>query len=83
LKGRFVLDRKYLGKNVHVAFFSQPDLYFYPHDEIYAAFSVSPHLGLKGKTQRWEEGGGRSWSSLPGWAKSMLLKYKVPDVTPD
>ena len=38
LKGRFVLDRKYLGKDIHIAFLHRDDLYLYPHDAIYDAF---------------------------------------------
>lgn len=81
LKARFILDKKYLGKGVHIAFLNLPDLYLYPHDQIYEAFSASPYLGSKGKTEGWEEAGARSWSSLPRWAEVMLINYKVPDVT--
>ena len=37
LKGRFTIDKKYLGKDLYIAFRLKSDWYVFPHDEIVTA----------------------------------------------
>ena len=40
LKGRFTLDKKYVGKNIWVCFKYRGDWYLYPHDEVISALAA-------------------------------------------
>lgn len=74
LKGRMTIDKKYLGKDIHIAFFNGDDCYVYPHDEM-----VEHILNLDkiGQSKSWIDGGGYSWRTPPVWAKDILNDYKV------
>lgn len=74
LKGRFTLDKKYIKKNIYIAFWQGEDCYVYPHDEI-----VEQVLG-DGRiesSKSWIEEGNYSWPTLPKWAINVLSKYKI------
>jgi len=77
LKARFVLDRKYCGKDIHMAFLHGHDLYLYPHDTVYDGFTASGVVGKRGKDDLWQSEGVRTWASLPKWAVNLLAEYKV------
>lgn len=80
LKARMVLDRKYLGKGLHIAFREGDRVFVYPHDEL-AAF-VDAH-GLIGEgAQRYHEHGVRHWPVLPGWAVGFLVPHEVKAPAP-
>lgn len=75
LKGRLVLDRKYEGKGIHVAFRDGEDFFIYPHDELLNAVY---RLGVIGEDAvRWNEQGSRSWHALPTWARQFLSDYRI------
>jgi len=77
LKGRFVLDRKYLRKDIHIAFLHRDDLFLYPHDTIYDSFQSKGIIGARGKDDLWQTEGVRTWASLPKWAVEMLAEYRL------
>ena len=75
LKARMVLDKKYLGKGLHIAFREGDRVFVYPHDEL-AAFVDTQGLIGEG-AQRYHEHGVRHWSVLPGWAKEFLAPHEI------
>ena len=74
VKGRFVLEKKYERRNIHIAFLAGNDCYVYPHDEVLG------HVLDRGEineTSSWRNNGLYSWPSLPKWASEILSAYKV------
>ena len=78
LKGRVTLDKKYLGKNLYIAYPVKREgcWYVYPHDIV-----MKQSLGSSSwfKTKSWEEKGGYSWRSPPKWLVKLLEPWKIPE----
>jgi hypothetical protein len=74
LKGRLTIDRKYDGRNIHVAFHHQGTWYLYPHDKVRDEFI---ELGLMVNSKSWLEKGGFSWPGLSVQLKKHMEQYVV------
>jgi hypothetical protein len=74
LKPGLVFDKKYCGKNLHIAFLAGGDCYVFPHDELLDAVLLRGQIG---ETTSWKIGGKYSWPSLPAWARELLAKHKI------
>jgi hypothetical protein len=74
LKGRFTLDEKYRGRELHVAFISGDTCFVYPHDVMLSAVE---ERGRIGNTVSWSQRGNYSWPSLPAWAAELLQPYRI------
>lgn len=74
LKGRLTLDRKYMGKEVHVAFFGGGACFIYPHDAFLQAALDQDKIN---DSASWRDQGSYTWPGIPGWAKPFLENYKV------
>lgn len=66
LKGRMVIDPKYAGKDIYIAFLDGPRCYLYPHDEMRDRIY---DLGYKFVS--------RSWPKLPEWARALLDEHRL------
>lgn len=77
LKGRLCLDKKYIGKDIHVAFLHGDDCFLYPHDELLA--TVISSGALNEESERWRDHGQRHWPQPPAWALQFLSEYKIAD----
>jgi hypothetical protein len=76
LKGRLFFSRKYLGKNLMMAFKDMRDnWYFYPHDEL--CESVHKINNFQNSEISWVDKGTYSWSRLPANLKTLLEPYKL------
>lgn len=75
LKGRLSVDKKYIGKDIHIAFLHREDCYVYPHDEFLDAIKYQGFL--QEQSNLWLEEGTRSWPLPPVWAFEMLSEYVV------
>lgn len=75
LKGRLCLDKKYVGKNIHVAFARGNDCFVYPHDELLAL--VLANGALDEQSERWRDHGQRHWPQPPVWALAFLAAYQL------
>ncbi|MDG5749158.1 hypothetical protein P8Q88_13335 [Qipengyuania sp. XHP0207] len=75
LKGRLCIDKKYLGKGIHIAFFHGDACYLYDHDALVQHLLDNSLIGDSSVT--WHEKGGRSWPSPPAWALKFLENYRV------
>ena len=76
LKGRLIIDRKYFGKGIHIAFLLGDDLYLYDHDGLVAHLEQNGLIGTDSVT--WHQQGLRSWPSPPAWAVTYLSDYRLP-----
>ncbi len=74
LKGRPCFYKKYLGKNLYVAFCSEGEWYLYPHDEVLD--QVLKQTGI-GKTESWPIKGGYSFPNLNVELERILHPYKI------
>jgi GNAT superfamily N-acetyltransferase len=75
LKGRLVIDRKYQGKGIHVAFLHGDDLYLYDHDALVVFMEATDKIGADSVT--WHQKGFRSWPSPPVWAITYLNEFRI------
>lgn len=66
LKGRMVIDPKYIGKSIYIAFMHGPHCYLYPHDVV--------RNQIYGLGYVFEA---RSWPILPKWAYNLLEEYRL------
>lgn len=75
LKGRLVIEKKYLGKGIHIAFILGDDCYIYDHDALVRHLDENGLIGAESVT--WHERGLRSWPSPPSWALTYLSEYRI------
>ena len=74
LKGRLSIDKKYNGKDAHIAFKENNQWYIYPHDKLRDELL---DMGLMSGTLSWEKRGIYNW---PGLTKSLtkhMTKYAI------
>ena len=75
LKGRFTVDKKYLGKGLYIAFPYQDTFYVYDHDLIVKQLE---HAKIYLDTASWIDGGNYSVNKLTNKAVlEMLAPYKL------
>jgi hypothetical protein len=75
LKGRLTIDKKYVGKDIYIAFLLEDDCYVYPHDEFLEELKERGSLGEQ--SNLWREKGVRSWPRPPAWAIQTLCEYRI------
>lgn len=75
LKGRLTIDKKYIGKDIYIAFLSADDCYVYPHDDFLEGLIERGAPGEQSKS--WNERGIWSWPHPPSWAIHALSEYRV------
>lgn len=75
LKGRFTLDKKYLGKDLYIAFPHDNTFYVFDHDLIVKQLE---HSGIYLDTASWLDGGNYSVSKLTNQeVLEMMEPYKL------
>lgn len=75
LKSRLTINKKYVGKNIFIAFRHEDDVYLYPHDEVKdRIFEELPRTEAR---DSWKTGGGFSWPSLSKKLVELLADYKL------
>ena len=75
LKGRLVIDRKYQGKAIHVAFLHGDAAYLHDHDRLVAHLEANGRIGDDSVT--WHGKGIRSWRTPPAWAINFLEEFRI------
>ncbi|MTE01811.1 hypothetical protein GIY56_16090 [Paracoccus sp. YIM 132242] len=73
LKSRLAIDKKYLGKNLHIAFRHGERVFVYPHDDFVTWIIDRKHVGEM--SEAWGKKGHWHWSSLPAWASAFLEPF--------
>lgn len=75
LKGRLMIDKKYVGKDIWVAFRQGGDTYLYPHDE--AIEMIAQKFSKTMERAGWVIDGGASWPNpMPKRLALEMAKYK-------
>lgn len=75
LKGRLCINRKYVGKDIHIAFLRGDDCFLYPHDVFLKTLIEGGTL--REESRLWHEQGIRSWPTPPAWAIAFLANYRL------
>lgn len=75
LKGRLVIDRKYQGKGIHVAFIHGETIYLYDHDRLVGHLEDNGLIGADSVT--WHDKGFRSWPTPPVWGVKFLEEFRI------
>lgn len=74
LKGRFTIDKKYIGKEIYVCFRYKNDWYLYPHDIIMQQLSEYSNFQ---NTKSWIDTGSIHNGSPSTRDLEMLVEYKL------
>lgn len=76
IKGRMWIERKYLGKGIHIAFIDEDDAcYLYDHDKLVRHAIENGHISESNKS--WHDDGIQHWPTLTGWATDFLEDYRI------
>ncbi len=75
LKGRLTIDKKYVGKDIYIAFLLKDGCYVYPHDEFLEG--LIERGALEEQSNLWRIKGVRSWPRPPSWAIQTLSEYRI------
>lgn len=76
LKGRLTFAKKYLGKDLYIAFPADGDWYVAPHDELLT--EVSKELGIITNTSSWKDKGAYSFPRIGEDIMELITPYRVP-----
>lgn len=76
LKGRLTFDKKYIGKNLYVAFPSDDGFYFYKHDSLLKKFETKFKT-----TQSWKERGNYSFNKISADDQKKMKKYFISEAS--
>ena len=71
LKGRFTLNKKYIGKDLWIAFIENGNIKLYEHDLIIPELSSNIT-----ESKSWKENGGYSWGKTPIKYDSYIILLK-------
>lgn len=74
LKSRPAFAKKYMGKDLFIAYSDGTYWYLYPHDDVLD--QVLQSTGIK-TTDSWAVRGGYSWKSAPAKLAEILVKYRL------
>ena len=77
LKGRLTFSRKYLDKDLYIAFEQKGTWYRYPHDELLR--TIIEEIGIIAGTRSWEERGNYSIGTLSRQLEELLEPYRIAD----
>ena len=75
LKGRLVADKKYLGKEIRIAFIHGDAAYLYDHDRFMAHLEANGHIG--DDSVIWHHDGYQNWRTPPALAISYLEEFRI------
>ena len=75
IKGRCTIDRKYIGKGIHVAFIHKGDVYLYDHDGLVRYIQKSRANIVAGTG--FADKGIYHWLNPPKWALEFLDENRV------
>lgn len=77
LKSRFTIDKKYVGKELHIAFplnLAANDWCVFPHDEIVGVLEAK---GIYTESESWTRYGGYSVAGVSNQISALLAGYRI------
>ena len=78
LKSRPTIDKKYLDRQIWIAFPDGGDWFLFQHDDL---VSHVKGLGVALPSDSWQNYGRYSWSAIPAWMRQWLERFKVEELT--
>jgi hypothetical protein len=74
LKGRLTIAKKYINKNLHIAFRNEKEFYIYGHDEMLCWIDMNEKAT---QTKSWLDRGLYDYKNLSSKMKTKLKDYKI------
>ena len=74
LKGRLTFDKKYIGKDLYIAFESEGTWFLYPHDNVLNEVLANTEIG---NTKSWMQRGCYSFPRMSKTMKPVLAPHKI------
>lgn len=74
LKARMTIDRKYCGKDLHIAFRLGTRVFLYPHDVMVEGLLIATDIG---STTSWRAGGVYTWPRLSSDMLERLAEHEL------
>ncbi|MEO1168502.1 MAG: hypothetical protein AAFW97_07310 [Pseudomonadota bacterium] len=74
LKGRMTIDRKYIGRDLYIAFIHDDQVFVYPHDEMAERIDAAGRIN---DSDSWSKHRSYSWPSTPAWLREQLTEFEV------
>jgi hypothetical protein len=74
LKGRMTFDRKYMGKDLYIAFPDEGAWYLYLHDDLLDKILAASNVG---STRSWQENGAYHFPRLSKEIREILEPYRM------
>jgi len=74
LKGRLTIDKKYLDKDIYIAFRNVSEWYLYPHDD-FVDYLQNNNMAVESNS--WLQNGHYSWPTLSNTLQTYLSKFKL------
>lgn len=74
LKGRMTIDRKYIGRDLYIAFIHDDQVFVYPHDEMAERIDAAGRIN---DSDSWSKHRSYSWPSPPAWLREQLTEFEV------
>ena len=74
LKGRLTIAKKYIGKNLHIAFRNEKEFYIYLHDEMFNWIDMNEKAT---QTKSWLDRGLYDYKNLSSKMKTKLKDCKI------
>lgn len=75
LKGRLTINKKYLRKDIYIAFLHDDNCYVFDHDTLVRHVIDNGLIGAESVT--WHDKGYRTWPKPPAWAIEFLSKFRI------
>ena len=74
LKSRLTFEKKYLGKDLYIAFQDDHEWYLYPHDDLLEGILAKTNIE---NTKSWKDHGGYSFPRLSQQLREILKPYLI------
>ena len=74
LKGRMTIDRKYIGRDLYIAFIHDDQVFVYPHDEMAERIDAAGRIN---DSDSWSKHRSYSWPSPPAWLREQPTEFEV------
>ncbi len=75
LKGRVTIAKKYLNKDIHIAFRHDGNCYVYEHDVLVC--SIEERHPSTMNTVSWHDDGNCNWGRPPQWLLALLAEHNL------
>ena len=68
LKGRFTIDKKYIGKDIYISFLEEGKVKIYKHDDVLKVIPENEKI-----SKSWSKIGNYSWGKTPKYFNEIII----------